>query len=327
MRSHTHLHAAAVIFFLLLWVGGCASTARDVGAAAAPAVVRASLHEVNEPDDQQQLQRLVNSPGFQKAGQSIGEAVVIGVFNEANKLAGTDSSATTQTSAGTPVAAPGGRSTTRPSSMPASATPGAAAVAGLAGGGGLNGFVKSSVQEAFLAATNPEFRAGEEAMSEAIGEGFVSGMIDVLNKKGPDLGQTIRKQLGPIVQELIRDEIAPAVRDMLQQQLAPAALQVWREGAVETLKLSVRPDLQPEVQQNAQNMSIGAEHGTHQVMIESGLITPDGALAPRIKLYLWSAIGAIALVLIALLSLLLMLNLLVLHHLRHRNAPAEIRTR
>jgi hypothetical protein len=191
----------------------------------------------------------------------------------------------------------------------------------------LNGFVKSSVQEAFLAATNPEFRAGEEAMSEAIGEGFVSGMIDVLNKKGPDLGQTIRKQLGPIVQELIRDEIAPAVRDMLQQQLAPAALQVWREGAVETLKLSVRPDLQPEVQQNAQNMSIGAEHGTHQVMIESGLITPDGALAPRIKLYLWSAIGAIALVLIALLSLLLMLNLLVLHHLRHRNAPAEIRTR
>ncbi len=197
---------------------------------------------------------------------------------------------------------------------------------GLAGGG-LNGFVKSSVQEAFLAATDPQFKAGEEAMSEAIGEGFVSGMIKVLNEKGPELGETIRKQLGPIVQELIREQIAPAVRDMLQQQLAPAALQVWKQGAVETLKLTVRPDLQPDVQQNAQNISIGAGHGTHQVLMESGWVTASGELTPKVKIFTWWVMAAVGLILFSIFTLLIMLNLLVLHHWRRRNEgrPAKLK--
>ena len=178
--------------------------------------------------------------------------------------------------------------------------------------------MKSSVQEAFLAATDPQFKAGEEAMSEAIGEGFVGGMITVLNNKGPALGDTIRKQLGPIVQELIRDQIAPAVKDMLEKQLAPAALQVWREGAVETLKLTVRPDLQPDVMQNAQNASLGATRGTHLAMIESGILAPSGELNPHVKFYLWVVLVTLGAIIIAVMCLLLMLNLLVLHHWRHR---------
>jgi hypothetical protein len=294
---------------------GCASTARDLGSAAAPAVVKASLHEVNQPDDQEQIKRLVNSQSFQHAEQSIGAGVAIGLFNEANELASggpttapTTQDSTTQASTGT--------AATQASNKTLRAT----AVMGLAGGGGgLNGFVKSSVQDAFLAATDPQFKAGEEAMSEAIGEGFVTGMIAVLNKKGPDLGDTIRKQLGPIVQELIRDQIAPATRDMVQQQLAPAALQVWREGAVETLKLTVRPDLQPDVQQNAENASIGAGHGTRQVMIDSGFLTANGALSPHIRFYFWCTIIAFGSMLAGFLCLLIMLNLLVLHHWRHRH--------
>ena len=308
---------------------GCASTARDLGAAAAPAVVHAGLHEVNEADDQKELQRLADMPAFQHAGQSIGEGVGIGLFNQANKLAGGDANASASTDAATPVATPGGapgsNASTAPASMPAAKTPGAAAIMGIAGGGGgLNGFVKSSVQEAFLAATDPQFKAGEEAMSEAIGEGFVSGMITVLNNKGPALGETIRKQLGPIFQELIREQIAPAVRDMLQQQLAPAALQVWREGAVETLKLTVRPDLQPDVQQNALNASVGAAHGTRQAMTESGVLTNSGELSPHLKIPLYAAGIGVGFALLSLLTLLIFMNLIVVRYWREgRNTESK----
>jgi hypothetical protein len=312
-------HAPLVLMLTMPFAsaGGCASVASQAGSAAAPSAVKGALREVNAPDDQRQLQRLADSPALLRAAQTIGEGVSLGIFNEANKLAGADANADVSTTSATtvPTTAPGA---TRPSSMPAGKTPGAAAVASLAGGG-LNGFVRSSVQEAFLAATDPQFKAGEAAMSEAIGEGFVTGMIKVLNNKGPEIGETIRKQLGPIVQELIREQIAPAVRDMLQQQLAPAALQVWKEGAVETLKLTVRPDLQPDIQQNAQNISIGAGHGTHQVLVESGWVKPSGELTRKLKIIAWSAAAVLGLILLALFSLLVMLNLLALHHWRRRN--------
>ena len=287
------------------WIAGCASAAKDVGAAATPVVVHSTLQEANQPDEQNQVQHLLNSPAVQHVGQNIGEGVGIGLFNEANKL--TDGGAATANSG-----------TTLPTTAPGAKTPGAAALVGLTSGGGLNGFVKSSVQEAFLAATDPQFKAGEAAMSEAIGEGFVTGMITVLNDKGPALGETIRKQLGPIMQELIRDQIAPAVRDMLQKQLAPAALQVWREGAIETLKLTVRPDMQPDVQRNAENASIGASRGTQQVLIESGILTASGKLNEHMRFYLWVCAAIAALIVIALVSLLLLLNLLLFYHWRHR---------
>jgi hypothetical protein len=317
---------------VLLFIGGCAPAAKEIGAAAAPVVVRSGLHEANEADDQQQLQRLANSPGIEKigeqVGQHIGEGVAVGLFNQANKLMGDDTAATPDTNGNTPVAAgattgptsgPTTGPSTGPTSAPASKTPGAAALMGTAHGGGMNGFVKSSVQEAFLAATNPQFRAGEEAMAEAIGEGAVRGMITVLNKEGPAIGETIRKQLGPIVQELIREEIAPAVKDMLQDQLAPAALKVWKEGAVETLKLTVRPDLSQDVMRNAENMSIGAGRGTHQDLVDSGVLSPSGGLSPHLKIYMWVGAGCVAFILLSILSLLVLLNLLVLHHWRSRH--------
>jgi hypothetical protein len=299
--------SSAALVFLVCCAGGCTSTARDIATAATPAAERAGLHEANTPDSQQQLSHLLDSPAIQHAGQSIGQGVGIGLFNQANQLASGVESAADDSGA---ASRPGG-----PSTMP-----GAAAMVGLTHGGGLSGFVHSSVQEAFLAATDPQFRAGEQAMSESIGEGFVKGMITVLNKEGPAIGDTVHRQLGPIVQSLIRDQIAPAVRDMLQEQLAPAALQVWREGAVETLKLTVRPDLQPDVVQNAENASIGASKGTHQALVDSGFLTASGDLNPHVKLAAWTAIVAIGLVMTALFCLLVSLNLLVLHHWRRRMA-------
>jgi hypothetical protein len=295
----------AIVFLLMASSGGCTSTARELAGAAAPAAVHSSLSELNAAEDQRQLQLLADSPAFQHAGQKIGESVSVGLLNEANILANGDIVGPDRNSAG-------------PSTSPASNIAATHPVSGLMGQ--LNGFVKSSVQEAFLAATDPQFKAGEEALSEAIGEGFVTGMITVLKKKGPEIGETVRIQLGPIVQQLIREQIAPAVRDMVQQQLAPAALQVWREGAVDTLKLSVRPDLQPDVQQNAQNVSVGAGHGTHQMMVESGVITSAGDLTPHWKLGVWLVASAAALLFIAFFSLLVVLNLLVIHHWRRRHA-------
>jgi hypothetical protein len=293
------------ILLPLAVAGGCASSARDIGAAAAPAVVRSALHEANARDDQQQIQHLADSPAFQHAGRAVGEGVGIGLFNQVNQFAG----------GGTPVAA------SQPTTMPGG-NPGARAVAELTGVG-LNGFVKSSVQDAFLAATDPQFKAGEEAMSEAIGEGFVSGTIKALNQKGPELAETLGKQLGPIIQELIREQIAPAVREMLQQQIAPAALQIWRDGAVETLKLSVRPDLQQDVQQNAQNASIGAARGTNQILVENRVLSTTGELNPHLKLYGTLLTGGVVLILITLITLLLLLNLIALQLLRRQRKPTR----
>ena len=342
MESSNYPRRAAAPFTALLMslclVSGCASAAKDIAASATPTVVHSGLHEANTPDNQQQLQHLLDSPAIQNVGENIGKGVGIGLFNQANQLTGggaavatgaTDANSavpTTDPTSGPSDATsqPVAGATSRPNNVPAGSTPaaktpGAAAVAGFAGGGGLGSFVNSSVNEAFLAATNPKFKEGERAMSESIGEGFVSGMITVLNKEGPALGDTIRRTVGPIMQDLIREQIAPALHDMLQQQLAPLALQVWKEGAVETLKLTVRPDLQPDVMQNAENASVGASRGTHRAMIESGVLTPSGDLSPHIRLYLGIIIVAVCLMVVALLSLVVMLNLLVLHHWRKRN--------
>ena len=318
---------------------GCASTAHDLGSAAGagaatsatPIVVKSALHEANTPDSHRQIQTLVDTGAFKAAGQSVGEGVGIGLFNEANKLTGGGAVATAATDAGSPVPTtePGG-ATTAPTSRPgaagagakpAAATPGAAAIMGLAGGGGgINGFVKSSVQEAFLAATDPQFKKGEEAMSEAIGEGFVKGMLTVINKEGPDIGKTIQTQLGPIMQMIIRDELAPAIKDTLQNQLAPAALQVWKQGAADTLRLTVRADMQPDVQKNAENASLGASRGTTQGLINAGVLSPSGGLSPHVKFYLWAGITLAGVMVLLLFALLVMLNLLVLHYWRRRDA-------
>jgi hypothetical protein len=327
---------------VLAGAGGCASSARDIGSAAAPAVVRAGLHEANTADSQREIQKMLDSPAIQRVGERVGEGVGIGLFNQVNKLSSgdaavpSDGAAVSDAASGNPSsatvgggaagaateAATGARATTSTSQPIAGKTPGAAAVMGLAGGGGLNGFVHSSVQEAFLAATDPQFKAGERAMAEAIGEGFVEGMITVLNKDGPALGDTLRRQVGPIMQDLIRDQIAPAVRDVLRDQVAPLALQVWKEGATETLKLTVRPDLQPDVMLNAKNASIGASRGTHEAMIEAGILTSSGDFSSGIVFYFRTAAAIAVLIVVALLSLLLMLNLLVLYHRRNRHKSA-----
>ena len=297
--------ATTAVLLLATAGGGCASAVRDAAATATPVVVHAGLHEANEPDEQKQISRLADSEGLRHVGRSIGEGVGIGLFNQANQLAGVTPDAkptpggATRPAASGPAGGPAGK-------VPTAATPGAAAVSAIAGGGGLNGFVHSSIQEAFLAATDPQFQAGERALAESIGEGAVDGMITVLNKRGGDIGDTVRKQLGPIVQELIREQIAPAVLEMV------------RSGAIDTLKLSVRPDLQPDVVRNAQNASLGASRGTHEALVQSGVLAPDGDLAPHLRLYIWVVAAAAGVLFLAMLSLLVMLNLLALHNWRQR---------
>ena len=92
------------LLFGLCGLGGCASSVRDIGATATPVVVRSGLHAANEPDNQKQIQQLLDSLAVQKAGQSIGEGVGIGLFNQANKLTGNDATASAATDAGTPIA-------------------------------------------------------------------------------------------------------------------------------------------------------------------------------------------------------------------------------
>ena len=147
-------------------------------------------------------------------------------------------------------------------------------------------------------------------MSEAVGEGFVDGMITVLNKRGGDIGDTVRRQMDPILRDVIREQ-------------SPAVLELFRQGAVDTLKLSVRADLQPDVVRNAQNASLGASRGSHQAMVESGIIRPDGSLNARVKMYVWLALAAVGLMAVSMFSLLVLLNLLVLHHWRHRRRPGD----
>ena len=323
---------------VLVWAGGCAAAGREIGAAAAPPLVNGALHEVNAADSQQQIQRLADSKAFQNAGQSIGKGVGIGLFDEANKLTGGGEPAEASPGSGAneentakgatrPTTGPGG-SGARPGSQPATAaaaakragSPGGAAIMGLAGGGGgLNSFVKSSVQEAFLAATDPQFQAGEAKLAEAVGEGFIRGLLKVADKEGPGLGDRLRRQLGPMLRELLREQVAPAVREVIEEQVAPTILKVWREGAVDTLKLTVRPDLQPDVIQNAHNASIGASRGTHEAMVESGLLSPNGGLSGHIRAYLIVGVGALAVIALSAFSLLVLLNLLVLHHWRRRH--------
>lgn len=314
---------------------------RNVAAAATPVVVRAGLHEANTPESKDELQHLIDSPAFQHAGRAIGEGVGIGLFNQANQLTGGGATASVSGNAaaaqgkagvagGAPHATtgPGSGPTSGPTSGPvgtpaAAATPGGAAVLGLAGGGGgMGGLVHSSIQEAFMAATDPQFKEGERALSESVGEGFLQGMIAVLNKEGPELSKTIRTQLGPIVRELIREQIAPAVHDMIQQQLSPAILEVWRQGAVDTVKLSVRPDIQPDVIQNAQNASLGASRGTHDALVNAGLIDPAGGLSTHVRFFFWAGLTVGLLIVLLLLCLLVTLNLLVLRQWRARRPAA-----
>ena len=322
-------------------MGGCASTVRQVSATATPVVVHTGLQEANTPQSQQQLHQLANSPGFKDAGQSVGVGVGIGLFEQANKYADQFQAAQAANpqspggAMGASTTQPGTQASSQPTTQPTSQpTTQPGGIIGLLSGSG-GGFINSTIQEAFAAAYNPQFREGEMKLSEAIGEGFVTGMIAVINKQGPAIGDTVRTQIGPITQmiikeqlapaiaDTIRNQIAPVITDTLQHQLAPAALQVWKEGAAETVKLTVRPDIQPDVVQNAHNASLGASRGTHDALVESGFLTPTGELAPHVKLYLWTVIVLVAAGVVLLFSLLVILNVLALSILRGRGSRAS----
>ena len=323
-------------------LSGCAATARDIGAAATPAVVHSGLHEANTADSRQQIQSLADSPAAGHIGQTIGVGVGVGLFDEANKFAdqlqaagatpaGQLANAGASSSGGGATSQSATQSTSQPATQPAAKPPG-----GLIGllSGGSGGFINSTIQEAFAAADNPKFREGEMKLSEAIGEGFVTGMITVINKQGPAIGDTVRTQIGPITQmiikeqlapaiaDTIRNQIAPVVADTLQHTLAPAALDVWKQGMVETLKLTVRPDIQPDVIQNAHNASLGASRGTHEAMVEAGLVSPSGGMSPEVKVYLWVITVGAGCISLALFTLLVILNVLAISIWRRRRSGA-----
>ncbi len=139
-----------------------------------------------------------------------------------------------------------------------------------------------------------------------------------MNEQGPAVGDMVRRQVGPIMQDLIKEQIAPAVHDVIDHQLSPAVLGILRQGEVDTLKLSVRPDLQPDVIQNAHNASVGASQVTHDALVNAGVVNDSGQLTAHVRLYLWVAVVGGILVVVAMLSLLVTLNLLALHYWRNR---------
>jgi hypothetical protein len=301
---------------------GCVNAVRQASETAVPIVVDSGLGELATPRSQAQLKSIAASPAVQEAGYGVGLGIGRGILDEGSAFLGGSASKSDEPAPAVGVAAanqgtPAPITANAPSTRPAGASPvtANAPTTRAAGSGGLGTveaslspmigrMVRSAVTEGLAQATAPEERAQVRAVAEAAGDGFVSGMSRAADREaGPVVGRMMRDRFDPILDDVAR-RLGPALHDVLQQEVEPVVRDLVAECVRDTLKMPVRPENSPDVIANAHNVSLGAGQGTHDALVNMGILDPSGRWSPPVRLALWG--GGTLLALLGLATLLLL---------------------
>ncbi len=321
-------------------LGGCAAAVREASRTAVPIIVSTGLGELATPQSQAQLKSIAASPAVQEAGYGVGLGIGRGILDEGVAFVGGSGSKSDEpppavgiaaTTAGGSTAAPTANAPTTRMAAPATraaapATQAAASAAATtrpgAGGKGvamlestltpvIGEMVRSAVTQGLGQAADERERV--RLVAETAGDGFMTGVARAAERDGtPAVDRLLRQQVDPAVDDIVRNRLGPALNQLLVQQVAPAARQLVAECVRDTLEMPVRPENAPDVVANARNASIGASLGTHQAMIELGVLEPSGQFSAHTRLTIWGGTILLALLGLAALTLLVLRILLTL---------------
>jgi hypothetical protein len=122
-------------------------------------------------------------------------------------------------------------------------------------------------------------------------------------ESGPVVARIVRDRFDPILDDVAR-RLGPALHDVLQQEVEPVVRDLVAECVRDTLKMPVRPENSPDVVANAHNVSLGAGQGTHDALVNLGVLDPSGRWSPPVRLALWGGTSLLALLGLATLLLL-----------------------
>lgn len=163
--------------------------------------------------------------------------------------------------------------------------------------------IHTAIQEALRDASGPEAQKDAAAMADAIAQGAMRG----LSQASPLLAQAIRKQLSPVIGDAIREQIELTFNDsaqqkllllfhrLLEQEIIPSVRRMWDQGATDTLLIPTRPDIRSAVVQNSHNLALGTTFGTHDALINLGILSPTGNLTGRARTAVWGICIVVAL--------------------------------
>ena len=327
------------------FVTGLASQSGSAAGAAAgktaPPAALDKIVDMDTPANRERVARIVRSETAQDASRTLGNGIGKGLIDELfavgsgavrkqfADLAPSDTQPAATPSAGTQPAdtQSGNNASTRPSLNLGNARlerifqnqidPMIAEIA------------RTFVYEGIKAGTGPEAQNGARAITRATSDGAMQGAIDALKEHGPVLKDVIVNQFGPAVGEALRQQITPWVQELrrqnfrgdihavLQEELAPTARQLWDQGAKDTLLIPTQPDIAPAVVTNSRNLSKGAGFGSHDAMIELGVLNSAGNFTLHLKLALWGGVVIAVLIGIAAAASIVLLVMMIVRMWRN----------
>ena len=300
---------------ICIFLGGCAPVVHDFGAAAGSGAIAGVGTELRRGDNQRAVMQMAGSPEIQTAGRSFGAGLGQGMVDEMLlDLSGqtipeprvADSQATGAATIAHPMI-PSTQATYLCFRDQIEAI--------------LAGSVRLAVRQGLDEATNSKSQSDANAMAEMIGDGATKGALTQLRRDGmPMLQDLCNSQVNPAIDNLFVNHIRPILRDFFRDDIGPAIINILRESAADALKVAVRPDNAPAVVQNARNISSGATMGSHDAMIQLGLLTPDGAITPSNRLLFWGVLGLVGLIGLVTVALLVVLVMIAMSLRRGRIA-------
>jgi hypothetical protein len=144
--------------------------------------------------------------------------------------------------------------------------------------------IHTAMDAALRDASGPQAQKDAAAMADAMAQGIMRG----LSRASPLLAQAIRQQFGPVIGDAIREQIEVTFSEsaqqkillifhrVMEQEIMPSVRRMWDQGATDTLLIPTRPDLSAAIVQNSHNLAVGTSFGTHDALIDLGILSPTG---------------------------------------------------
>jgi hypothetical protein len=285
-----------------------ASTAGSAaGKAAAPAIAD-EIDVLDRPETQKKIIAVAESPAAQTAARDLSKSAAEGAAEEFAAIV-----------TGNPATQPG--DTTQAAALRAEfqdlihkdVTP------------ALNEVIHSAIEQVMQDLASRDVQIQASKLGEAIADGAVRGSIPAFTETGsPALAEMIRAQIAPAIGDAVRQQLVQTLNEqskdsfmqtvhrLFHQELMPAVHELWDLGTSDTLLLPTRPDLAPAVRANAQNLAEGTTTGTHEALIQLGVLSSTGGLAGPAKAIAWAAGIAAVLIGLAALALLVVLCMIAI---------------
>ncbi len=254
----------SIVVICLFTLCGCAATVDRMAGAAGDSAARAavpaaaqSLDELTKPENQKRLTELAQSPAVEQLSVDLGHGVGRGFLDEVIAYLVQISPA-----------------------------------------------VKRTIEQSSVDALPEGTRSTIRLVSQCVAEGATQGVMNSLVNQNPVVVRhfiadelitpvtlALDRQVNQSIDAALNDNNQTKLEDLtrrMMQQIVPPVRQLLSDSAVDAIKLSARPDVQPAVSSNARVMSEGATAGPRDALIQLGVLNENGHITTAVRV----AIGA-----------------------------------